>query len=211
MIAAPGVFGKLPAEGDFVRRRVPAAFLGPFENWIEAGLRASRAALGEAWLDAFLTAPVWRFVVSGGVCGPGAAAGLLIPSVDRVGRHYPLTLISPLPPGAPPAAALNAAWWQSAEAALLSGLDPELGLDAFDAALSGLAPVEAGPAGAPGLVAALPPGRPAEALAALLDTLATTTLGPYSLWWRDGALPCWQLHAGLPPADDFALLLRPAA
>lgn len=208
MSAAPGFFGKLPSEGDFVRRRIAGDVLAPFEAWLEAGLRASRAALGEAWLDAFLTAPVWRFVLSGGVCGPSPAAGLLMPSVDRIGRHYPLALVAPLPPGAAAAAALHLGWWEAAESALLAGLDPALGLDAFDAGLAALPPAEAGPAPGASLSVALPPARAAEALAALLDALAAP-LGPYSLWWRDGEAPGWRLHAGLPVADDFARLLRP--
>src|SRR5262249_52036816 len=53
---------------------------------------ASRAVLGEAWLPAWLEVAVWRFALSSGICGPGAVIGLWMPSVDRVGRYYPLTL-----------------------------------------------------------------------------------------------------------------------
>ena len=48
--------------------------------------------LGDAWLPAWLEAPVWRFALIPGTCGPGAVLGLWLPSVDRIGRYFPLTL-----------------------------------------------------------------------------------------------------------------------
>ena len=64
----------------------------------------SRDALGEGWLETYLTAPVWRFALAAGCCGP-AAAGIWLPSVDRVGRYYPLRAGVPAR-GAPPPATL---------------------------------------------------------------------------------------------------------
>ena len=55
-------------------------------------LEASRFALGEEWLAAWLEGPIWRFALSPGICGPDAALGLWLPSVDRTGRYFPLTL-----------------------------------------------------------------------------------------------------------------------
>ncbi len=46
------------------------------------------------WLDLYLTSPAWRFVCAGGACGPRPAIGLMVPSVDRVGRYFPLTLVA---------------------------------------------------------------------------------------------------------------------
>ncbi len=48
--------------------------------------------LGEAWLSAWLEAPVWRFALTAGICGPDAALGLWLPSVDSAGRYFPLTV-----------------------------------------------------------------------------------------------------------------------
>ena len=48
--------------------------------------------MGDVWLEAFLEAPVWRFVLPPGLCGARAAIGLIMPSVDKVGRYFPLTL-----------------------------------------------------------------------------------------------------------------------
>jgi type VI secretion system protein ImpM len=55
-------------------------------------LPASRARLGARWLEAWMVAPVWRFELAPDVCGPDAATGVMMPSTDRAGRHFPLTI-----------------------------------------------------------------------------------------------------------------------
>src|SRR6185295_15807679 len=60
-------------------------------------MSASRTALGDRWLDVYLTSPVWRFAAEGGACGPAPVLGLIVPSVDRVGRYFPLTIVAELP------------------------------------------------------------------------------------------------------------------
>ena len=95
--AAIGFYGKLPARGDFVNVGLPRSFVDPWHAWIERMLAGSRAALGEEWRSAWLEAAVWRFAFPAGLCGPDSAVGLWLPSVDRVGRYFPLTfaLIAP--------------------------------------------------------------------------------------------------------------------
>jgi type VI secretion system protein ImpM len=90
--AAIGFHGKIPGRGDFVQAGLPRAFTDPWDSWMQRMVAASRAVLGEAWRSAWLEAAVWRFVLSSGICGPGAVIGLWMPSVDRVGRYFPLTL-----------------------------------------------------------------------------------------------------------------------
>jgi type VI secretion system protein ImpM len=90
--AAIGFHGKIPARGDFVQAGLPRAFTDPWDGWMQRMVAASRTVLGEGWLPAWLEAAVWRFVLSSGICGPGAVIGLWMPSVDRVGRYFPLTL-----------------------------------------------------------------------------------------------------------------------
>jgi type VI secretion system protein ImpM len=89
--AAFGFYGKLPARGDFVRRGLPRAFVDAWDAWLSEVIGATRASAGGAWLPAFREAPVWRFALPAGLCGADAAAGLMLPSVDRVGRYFPLT------------------------------------------------------------------------------------------------------------------------
>ena len=55
--------------------------------------------MGEAWLPAFLEAPVWRFTLPPGMCGAQAVLGLMLPSVDRAGRYFPLTFAALSPYG----------------------------------------------------------------------------------------------------------------
>ncbi|HEX7686978.1 MAG TPA: type VI secretion system-associated protein TagF, partial [Burkholderiaceae bacterium] len=91
-MATCGFYGKLPSEGDFVSRRLPWEFTSAWDDWLQQGMQASRGALGERWLELYLSAPVWRFQLAPGVCGPLAWRGLFFASVDRVGRYFPLTL-----------------------------------------------------------------------------------------------------------------------
>ncbi|WP_313170755.1 type VI secretion system-associated protein TagF [Massilia oculi] len=93
--AAPGLFGKLASHGDFVKRRLPPDFVAAWDTWLQQGMHAGRARHGAAWPGRYLHAPLWRFVLAPGVCGQAAMAGVLVPSLDRVGRHFPLTLAAP--------------------------------------------------------------------------------------------------------------------
>lgn len=99
MTGAVGVFGKLPAQGDFVRLGLPRDFTDPWDAWWQAGLSAAQARAGEAWIAAWLQAPVWRFSLPAGCCGAAPVLGAVMPSVDRVGRYYPLTLAALSPDG----------------------------------------------------------------------------------------------------------------
>ena len=86
----------MPALGDFFRINASRAFVEPWDIWLQTGLLEVRGALGENWQDCFMSAPIWRFTLAAGVAGPDAMLGVLMPSVDRVGREFPLTLMIPL-------------------------------------------------------------------------------------------------------------------
>src|SRR3954465_3512054 len=88
-----GFYGKLPSHGDFLKRRVSDGFVSVWDAWLQESLATSKAALGDAWLDVYLTSPAWRFICGPGACGPAVVAGVMVPSVDRVGRCFPLTLV----------------------------------------------------------------------------------------------------------------------
>ncbi len=92
-----GFYGKLPSHGDFLRRRVSDAFVDAWDGWLRECLAASRTALGDRWLNVYLTSPAWRFACAAGACGPAPVIGLVAPSVDQVGRYFPLTLVAELP------------------------------------------------------------------------------------------------------------------
>jgi len=108
-----GLWGKLPSRGDFVRLGLGRRFTDPWDAWMSAMLAESQAALGAAWQEAWMVAPVWRFCLEAGLCGPEPVLGVWMPSVDRAGRAYPLTLAA-IPAGPGPEAE---AWLDAAEAA----------------------------------------------------------------------------------------------
>jgi type VI secretion system protein ImpM len=91
-VTACGFFGKLPSRGDFVRAGLPRSFTDAWDAWMREVLPASRAILGEAWVPAWLEAPVWRFALPPGTCGPEWVLGLWMPSMDSAGRYFPLVL-----------------------------------------------------------------------------------------------------------------------
>jgi type VI secretion system protein ImpM len=92
--SAVGYFGKLPALGDFCTGGLPESFVGPWDQFCRDMLLGSRAQLGSAWEAAWMEAPIWRFLLPPGACGPLACCGVWLPSVDRVGRHYPFAVIA---------------------------------------------------------------------------------------------------------------------
>lgn len=124
------MFGKLPARGDFVRLGLPGGFVAAWDAWLQDVLAGSRARLGAGWQAAWLEAPIWRFALAPGLCGAGAVLGLVLPSVDSVGRYFPLTLASVWPQAAPPGAAGGpssdeTAWLDACEAAGFAALEQD--------------------------------------------------------------------------------------
>ena len=132
----PGFFGKLPARGDFLARRIPPGFSGPWDEWLGMLTVAVREAAGAAWPNAWLTAPLWHFAL-GAAIAPGGVAGVLVASTDRVGRMFPFTILGPS--GGVP----EEGWSSTAEALALAALDDYFDPDTLDQALLRLgAPVE---------------------------------------------------------------------
>ncbi len=114
LAAPPGWYGKLPTLGDFAARRLDASFIDPWDGWLATGLLALREARPQSWLQDYLGSPSWRFLLMPGVlpgaAGEGGWAGVLMPSVDRVGRYFPLTLVQPLGAGPTSTQQMAALW-----------------------------------------------------------------------------------------------------
>jgi type VI secretion system protein ImpM len=226
--ASPGFFGKLPSRGDFISRRLPASFLDPWDQWLQGGIARSKEQLADRWLDIYMTSPIWRFVLSSGIAGQECWAGALIPSVDRVGRYFPLTLAAALPTHANPFDVLadGSQWFAQAEALLLSCLEEDFDFDLFEQSVAATAPLLAGllqsksarhqsPPPPPSAHNAwhVPLAQPSDLPAAapgLLSQACLTLFFAYSLWWTAGSdrvQPSLLLCQGLPPTDGFAALL----
>ncbi|MEL6466890.1 MAG: type VI secretion system-associated protein TagF [Pseudomonadota bacterium] len=137
MTAGFGAFGKIPGMGDFLKLNLPAGFVQTWDTWLQEGLLAGRAQLGSGWNDAYLSAPIWRFTLPAGLAGDQAISGILMASVDRVGRQYPLTIATPHADISP---ALNhfanRTVFERLEDIALSALDDEFDRDALMGALN---------------------------------------------------------------------------
>jgi type VI secretion system ImpM family protein len=130
-----GFYGKLPSHGDFLRRRVSDAFVDAWDAWLRECLAASQTALGSRWLDVYLTSPAWRFACAAGACGPLPVIGVVAPSVDQVGRYFPLTLVAELAADAliVPAATGAEGFFRRAEHLVIETLATErVDFDQFD-------------------------------------------------------------------------------
>jgi type VI secretion system protein ImpM len=137
----PGLYGKLLARGDFVSRRLDSDFIGGWDAWLQGVMSESREALGARWLECFLSAPVWRFAVPAGMFSKAGWVGLLLPSVDRVGRYFPLTIAAPVREESidvPSTLSKALRWLDSINNLALEALTPELDLDVFDRRLAEL-------------------------------------------------------------------------
>jgi type VI secretion system protein ImpM len=90
--AVAGLYGKIPAYGDFLHRDLPSSFVEPWNSWLDQGLRASQTVLKDGWMEAYLTSPPWRFILEPGLAGEEGWLGVMASSVDRVNRCYPITV-----------------------------------------------------------------------------------------------------------------------
>ena len=215
-----------------MQRRVPQGFVDTWDAWLQECLYVSRQQLGEQWLDLYLTSPVWRFVLAEGICGESAYAGVMLPSVDRVGRYFPLTLVAPLETGTcilEAACGTGRAWFDAAEELALRALDAtDLDLQAFDAdvdALQGLAGYAGlalsnqlmGLLGQSGFARSgsswhisMPGETPQSAANAFASLELQRTFRPCGLWWTQGSQavqPGWLVTTGLPTPTAYVAML----
>ncbi len=215
----PGFFGKLPSRGDFIGRQLPKTFVAPWDAWLQDAIAHSRAQMGEdVWREYYRVSPIWRFALGPGLCGADAYAGIMMPSMDRVGRYYPLVIAAPLAPGGPLLALPSAseAWFQQAEQLALAALErDDLDLDAFSHHVAALGAPTMPTLKAVGGNAWYCPLPESLDLARAAPTLAIHLLRRAfpqpSLWWTEGSewiARCLLICAGLPPATGFAALLR---
>lgn len=229
-----GFYGKLPSHGDFLSRRVSEAFIDPWDAWLRDSLAASHAALGPQWLDVYLTSPAWRFVCAAGVCGPAPVAGVLAPSVDRVGRYFPLTIVTELPTDTRllPAAAEFTRFFDGAERLVIETLAAEhvdferfdVGVSLLEEELVGLRrpmramldPVVSAVLQQPADAWQVPIGAAAQlgsTLGQLLSLQLESHYRPLVLWWTDGSgvvEPSCLVLKGLPTPELFPAFLNGA-
>lgn len=189
-----GVFGKLPQKRDFIALGIPRQVLEPFETWLQSAVAASRAELGASWQDTYLVAPVWRYWIGADILG-ATCTGSIIPSVDGVGRFFPLTILYCADASedvAPPPFDSRDAWHDAIEARLLSVLadNAVIEVEKLIAGLEQPAPVER-PAPAPevfrrGNVWQSPKGEAGQLFPTIIQTDYWSGCSSRSFWWTNG-------------------------
>jgi len=135
------LFGKLAAKRDFIAVAASRNFLNAWEPWMQGCVSASRDRLGDTWLKAYLTAPIWRFWLGADVCG-ATVIGALMCSLDGLGRYYPLTLFVQADSDAaipPPDIDSQEDWFRTVEDFLLATLDQATSFETISNALEKLA------------------------------------------------------------------------
>jgi type VI secretion system protein ImpM len=228
----PGWYGKIPSLGDFASRRLSQPFITVWDNWLQHAMTASRATLGPGWLDTYMNSPIWRFILLPGVIGDTLWGGIMMPSVDKVGRQFPLTIVVAIParPGCMAAVMGARDWYGDLEETALATLNVDFPVQQFeeqlasmpfpagvvaseDAHITALAAWWQAPSGPFEMV---PPAgcdmqQLLQAAAAQIFQSAGTEK---SLWWREAdtsgpiQLACF---SGLPHPDYYSALLRGAA
>lgn len=195
-----GLYGKLPAKRDFIALNLPAGFLAVWEDWLQASVAASREQLRDNWLELFLAQPIWRFWLGPGICGQ-AVIGALMPSVDGVGRYFPLCICAGAASetGLPhPASGSLTGWFTAAEAALLRALDPEFAGEPLS--LVGAMPDLVSPS-------AQQQDAAESALAGILMAELERAFAGETWWWSlgGGGMPATlRRQQGLPDPYDFS-------
>lgn len=211
-MSGAGFYGKLAGRGDFVSRGLPQSFIEPWDAWLAAGLAASQAELGAGWLEAYLVSPLWRFAIAADLLGDQPVIGVLMPSIDRVGRYFPLTIAQPLARDRDLASLVagDDTWFEEVEALLLSTLEPDAEVERFEQAvleldsLQGRARTALTPLGAGWQGCAATTGAERGAVLAQLASEGA------SFWWGKGsaAIGAGLLRCqGLPPSHAFGRLL----
>jgi len=216
-----GLYGKLPAYGDFIFRNLNSSFITPWDEWLQHFISGSQEQMNEDWLDIYLTSPIWRFVLSPGVIDNNMWAGLLMPSVDRVGRYFPITLVKQLDANINPVKFMldQKSWFDALETQCLSALDGSIDADALVASvnevtlscadnyqptfnLGEMGPMLFGLNGNEDQIKI--------ALPYMLNAVLTSGLSSYSLWQTSGSQlisPMLFSCQGLPPIGSIASML----
>jgi type VI secretion system protein ImpM len=217
-----GIYGKLPAHGDFIFRNLSPAFINQWDEWLQLYVSSSREQIGEDWLNIYLTSPIWRFVLSSGVIDEKIWAGVIMPSVDRVGRFFPVSIVKPVSPHQSVVSFLfsQQEWFKGVESYCLSALDGKMDADGLDLSINQLqednreayqATSNLGESG-PYIIGLeeTPESSIDAALPYLLDASLNNQHSSFSLWQTEGSEligPLIFTTQGLPPVSGIAAML----
>ncbi len=227
-MGASGYYGKTPATGDFIKYNLPRAFIEPWDDWLQASVSYSQKHMSDDWLDAYLTCPIYRFVLTPGICGENGWQGVVMPSVDRVGRYFPMTICCILDSAKNPFQHIlqENEWFSQAESLILSVLEDGFSTDTLNRSMPTLdtlsLPIDSSSdslhdftAGSnESLVIREPLPEDDTSVQSLYPDLLNSILlesgFAYSLWRTNGSekvTPSLLLAQGLPPVRSMGALL----
>ncbi len=216
-----GLFGKLPQHAEFVNHFLPEEFTESWHNWLQASISVSREQLGDQWLDYYLTSPVWCFAIMPGIIGPQGAVGVMLPSVDEVGRYFPLSLLHLGDHQVWSAYLHGNPWFESIEQIGLKALSETVTYSEFIGQFESLATPEFPEVIAYDIKSAIHSPNSGykvsqgnhnhqELVVSLLSDIYKRSFNQHSLWWTAGSEyiePCLLVSNGLPDTAQFAAML----
>ena len=216
-----GLYGKLPAHGDFIYRDLSTHFINAWDQWLQGYVEGTREQIGDGWLDVYLTSPIWRFAFSEGVIDDKAWAGIFLPSVDRVGRYFPFSIVTCLPPQTNPTEFMctRKNWYQAMEDAALSALGGTLHIDDLIEELNDSNPMSRSAyhrgtqlSEPSRFIVKLPNAEQpvSAALPYMMDACLSAALKSYSVWSTSGSSmiePCMFVSQGLPTYSGVAAMM----
>lgn len=227
MIGKSGYYGKMPSQGDFMHLNLPRGFIDVWDDWQMAAMAYSKEQLGKNWLDTYLTSPIYRFILSSGICGQYTVIGVSMPSVDSVGRYYPLVLGAAMNDISPFNVINQTTWFDQAENLILSVLNDDFNRDNFTQAIKGLDTILPNANNSvstqPYTGNHSPMGKSIqirkpfssteelpEQMPNILHELLSEYCHAYSLWWTSGSehvAPSFLISQGLPTLEGTPALL----
>jgi len=215
-------FGKIRAKGDFVSRNLDYQTQEYLDGWLQQAISISQGQIGEGWLRHYLTSPIWRFVISNKEIGKDII-GFMMPSIDKVGRYYPLFMLETYDEGKLCGEDLSCKSFAELEELAMSTLDGSDESSAFFESLNQAAfPLYGEEAPVPRILQNINCGE-AGIRSEVLEYLWQESLDFTSfrheqitnndvtgIWWTEGSKtisPTLIYCSGLPPIDGFSALI----
>lgn len=133
---AVGWYGKMPAAGDFVHRRLRSDVVNWWHRWLEHALPSLK--MNSSSQGVFFHAPIWNFALPASHGANMVQLGCIAPSRDRVGRLYPLlvSLYVPVHFYEPQLLEGSSRFYQQAGRSLLQAVSLGCSVEQFDKSLS---------------------------------------------------------------------------
>jgi type VI secretion system protein ImpM len=139
-------FGKLPCIGDFCSWNMPHTLVDELDAWLSSCMSICEKTHSENWLSAYFQTTMCGFFWPAGTCQnlkDQSAFGVLMPSVDKAGRAFPLLLLQTARAlSETQATAPFDSWFTQAHLICSQALEQDWAIDHFNAALTTLPQID---------------------------------------------------------------------